>query len=399
MPKLCTHETCTGCGACANACPRGCISMQADAEGFLRPTIDEVKCVDCGLCDRACPVLHFGAESVSGFPKAFAAHHSNETVLAGSSSGGVFTALAEQILVQGGTVYGAAFREDLSVAHLRVDTIAGLEALRGAKYLQSDTGDAYALVKQDLAAGRSVLFSGTPCQIAALRSFLGKAEEHLLCVDTVCHSVPSPMAWQSFLQDIRQQEGKAVRSVSFRDKRNGWQDYVMAVRLSDGSELLYGRAQNPYMKAFISGLSTRPSCHTCPFKGENRGADITLGDFWGVETACPNAFCRQGTSLIMIHTEKGMQVLDAVSGVLTLQPVDADAALAANSAYSTAFQPHRNRGRFFAELGTRPFTELAESLLVPTKQELRRQKWRRSLLYRCIQRGRRCLAGHRRNRT
>ena len=386
MPELCKYEGCTGCGACASACPRNCITMRADPEGFLRPVVDKAKCVECGLCARACPVLNFQAGVRTGVPKAFAAHHKNKKVLAESSSGGVFTALAERVLANGGVVYGAAFRENLSVFHLRVNSLAEMDALRGAKYLQSDTSGIYSLVKQDLDGGRKVLFSGTPCQTAGLQSYLGKSADNLLCVDTVCHSVPSPKVWGRFLEEIRQQEGKPIQRVAFRDKRNGWQEYMMTVAFSDGSERLYSRAENPYMKSFIGGLCSRPSCHACPFKGENRGADITLGDFWGVDTACPEVFCRGGTSLVLVRTEKGIRALEEATEVLTLQPVDTDAALAGNPAYSTAFAPHRNRELFFDKLDTQLFSGLIEAFLVPTKQELRRQKWHRSLLHRCLKR-------------
>ena len=328
MPELCSTEQCVGCGACACSCPVTCIRMEADAEGFRYPAIDETQCIQCGRCEKACPVLNFRS-SVSG-GDAYAVHNRSADVVRSSSSGGVFTALAEQTIRDGGAVYGAAFEPDFSVAHRRVDTMEALASLRGSKYVQSDLGTTYARVRQDLKAGRPVLFSGTPCQVAALRQFLGHDDPRLLCVDIICHSVPSPKVWRSYLESL----GKAA-AVNFRDKRESWQGYYLAVGLEDGREVLVRGRDNRYMSAFIQGLSTRPACYQCHFKGDHRAGDITLGDFWSVETVCPDAFHKEGTSLILIQSEKGQAAFDAIADALDAVAVDREKALSQFSALST----------------------------------------------------------------
>lgn len=279
MQRLCEHKSCMGCAACANSCPKGCIHMEADGEGFLYPRIDEAVCISCNRCSTVCPVLSRSSKTPLDAPRAYAAHNLDKNIVGSSSSGGVFTALAQNVLEEGGVVYGAAFRENFSVAHCRVETADQLPVFRGSKYAQSDVALSYRQVCDDLNAGRKVLFSGTPCQVAGLRSFLGKDYSDLLCVDIICHSVPSPKVWQEYLRELQVKAGEKIASASFRDKREGWEGYYLRVGFADGREDLRRGNDNYYMKAFIQGLSTRPSCYNCSFKGQNRGSDITLGDF------------------------------------------------------------------------------------------------------------------------
>ena len=391
MQRLCAHEFCTGCSACANACPKGCIRMEVDEEGFLYPQIDEAACISCNRCNAVCPVLAYSQDVLSGGPKAYAAHNRDEAVVCSSSSGGVFTALARNVLEKGGVVYGAAFQKDFSVAHCRVESIDELHVFQGSKYAQSNIRLSYQQVREDLKAGRKVLFSGTPCQVVALRSFLVRNYEDLLCVDIICHSVPSPYAWQAYLRQMEKESGGKVEYASFRDKRDGWQHYYLCTRLSDGTEMLRGGGENYYMKAFIQGLSTRPSCYNCKFKGQNRGSDITLGDFWGVEKACPEAFYKKGTSLVLIQSEKGQAAFDETASHLELLQVDSEAALQGNPAYYFAFQPHRNREIFFRQLGQEPLEDIVGRLLASTKKGIWKQRWSRSLIWRRIRKIRRIL--------
>ena len=382
MRNLPQHNQCTGCGACVNACPKACICMEADTEGFLYPSIDVTKCVQCGLCEKACPVL--GEERKTENIKAYAIHNQDADVVAQSSSGGVFTALAKQVMQQGGVVYGAALQADLSVKHQRAETEAAVAAFRGSKYVQSDVGDVYKWAKQDLADGRKVLFSGTPCQVAALRRYLGRDYENLLSVDIICHSVPSPKVWQQFLNELQKRENRKITKVNFRDKRDGWQRYLFWARLEDGGEVLEKGADNVYMRAFLNGLSTRSSCYGCKFKGVNRSSDLTLGDFWGVETVYPEAYHEAGTSLVLVNSTKGQAALDMLADELMVQSVDMSAALVQNEAYWKPSEPHRNREKFFAQLGQVEMDELVKKLLAPTLKERMRQAWYKSLVRRAL---------------
>lgn len=386
MAQLCGHDSCAGCGACANRCPRGCIRMEPDGEGFLYPRIDTERCVECGLCEKACPVLGFRMES--GDYGTFAVHNRDENIVRASSSGGVFTALAKYTIGRGGAVYGAGFRDDWTVAHLRVDQLEQIPALQGSKYLQSDMGTAYAQAKRDLKNGLPVLFSGTPCQVAGLRQYLGREYDNLLCVDIICHSVPSPQVWRRCLQSIG-----IPAAVNFRDKRESWQGYYLSVSLDDGREVLVRGHENRYMRAFIQGLSTRPSCYGCRFKGANRGSDLTLGDFWGIETVCPGALHRSGTSLVLVQSERGRRVFDAVSGSLEIRQTDRGEALGGNPAYFRQAKPHPQRDVFFERLCDAPFDELVDQLLTPTEEERRRQKREQSLPARVLRKLKRFIRG------
>ena len=391
MTQLCDQNHCTGCSACASVCPKGCIRMEADGEGFLYPQVDESNCINCGKCEKACPVLSFHAPVTDGFPLAHAACNQDDAVLASSSSGGVFTALAERVIKDGGAVYGAAFRKDISVAHMRAETLDEIAAFRGSKYVQSDCSDTFTAAKKDLEAGRPVLFSGSPCQIAGFRQFLGKDYEKLLLVDTTCHSVPSPKVWAKFLTDTESQYNSKICGINFRDKRTGWEKYQMCIQLDDGRELLYPRSQNPYMEAFLRGLISRRSCAHCPFKGQNRASDLTLSDFWGVQTAFPEAYQKEGTSLVLVQSEKGHAAFSAVCDQLNAKPTDVTAALQGNPAYYVSSVPHARRDECFGKMDQQPFSALVEQCLAPTPGEIARMKWEQSLPFRAVRKAKRII--------
>lgn len=307
MAKLAEPNLCTGCTACAAACPRGCISMTADADGFSHPVIDESACVGCGLCEKLCPVLN--PVQLNHTPGAFAARSGDDTSRMASTSGGVFPELAREILKKGGAVYGAAYDESFRVVHICADNEEELDRLRGAKYAQSDLNGIFADVKKRLDGGQWVLFSGTPCQVLGLKTFLRKDHEKLLLVDLVCHSVPSPLAWEKYLEYISGE--KTLSAVNLRCKDTGWSRYRYSNRFdfSDGTSRMDGSGQSLYMKLFGSGLITRPSCDSCPAKGYARVSDLTLGDFWGIWDIDPAWDDDRGTSLVLVHTGKGRAAL------------------------------------------------------------------------------------------
>lgn len=391
MTQLCNKNHCTGCGACMAACPKRCIRMEADGEGILYPQVDESNCINCGKCEKACPVLSFQVPETDGFPLAYAACNQDDAVLASSSSGGVFSVLAEQTIRSGGAVYGAAFLEDFSVAHSRCETMVGIAAFRGSKYVQSDCSNVFTSAKKDLEAGRPVLFSGSPCQIAGFQQYLGKDYENLLLVDTTCHSVPSPKAWMRYLAELESNLGSKICSVNFRDKRTGWEKYQMCIQLDDGRELLYPRSQNPYMEAFLRGLISRRSCAHCPFKGQNRASDITLSDFWGVQTAFPEAYRKEGTSLVLVQSKKGRMAFSKVFSQLDIRPVDAAAALKGNPAYYVSSVPHPRRDECFGKMDQQSFSALVDQCLAPTPGEIVRMRWEKSLPYRAMRKAERII--------
>lgn len=308
------RKECCGCEACANICPKSCIEMQPDEQGFMRPKFDESLCIHCDLCRKACPIL--GEKSVGVAPKIIACKNRNNNIRSKSSSGGVFTALAENIINNGGVVYGAAFNMQIEVEHQRVDSIEGLSALRGSKYTQSRIGDCLTRVKNDLRSGRKVLFTGTPCQIAGLRRFLGKEYESLHCIEVVCHGVPSPKIFHHYLNTLEQKTEAKITAFNFRDKSESWQKYSLAANFDNGTQIRQQGAENPFQRGFIADLYTRPSCTVCQFKKFASGADITLGDFWGSGIFGKEYNDDRGISLVCVNSNKGEELFRNIESAL-----------------------------------------------------------------------------------
>lgn len=355
-----SKKDCCGCHACAIRCPKGCITMERDEEGFFYPHVDETKCISCGLCQKVCPVINATAPDETARPEAFAAVNPNTQVRLDSSSGGVFSALAETVIARGGVVFGAAWTEDYrQVRHIAVETVEDLGKLRGSKYVQSTLGDCYLQVKTHLDAGRSVLFSGTPCQAEGLTTFLGKDYDNLLIADIVCHGVPAPGVWQRYLEECEKTAGAPVEQVRFRNKDTGWQGYKVSLHFQNGKVQALKASANPFMNAFIRNACLRPSCHDCRFKKLNRVSDVTLADFWGVEDLCPEMDDNKGTSLVLVHSEKGKKALE--EGSLKLRQVQVLPALAQNPCAVKASPVNPNREAFLAALETMPFQQAVKT--------------------------------------
>jgi coenzyme F420-reducing hydrogenase beta subunit len=319
--------------------------MQPDSEGFLRPRVDEARCVSCGLCQKACPILHPPLRPDRD-PRILAVINKNDRDRDRAASGGVFILLARNVLKEGGVVFGAAFQPDFSVAHEAAETEEAVLRFCGPKYSQSRIGTTYPQAKTLLEQGRPVLFSGTPCQIAGLRSFLKKDYPQLLTVDIICHGVPSPGVWQRYVQErTRKDGGTAPDQISFRSKRNGWSGYEMVFRYPDREYRVHHR-QDPFLRGFLRELYLRPSCYQCAAKGIRRPSDITLGDLWGCRALCPELFDDKGTSLVLVHSEKGCAVWDALGDQIRVMPVTEEA-FRYNPATIRSMVPHPNRALFF----------------------------------------------------
>ena len=311
MIRITDKHKCCGCGVCAQRCPRKCITMQSDKEGFTYPVIDTTQCSDCGLCDKVCPVIN---QQPAQPPVAtYAATNSNGAVREQSSSGGIFTLLAEETINKGGVVFGAAFNEKWEVEHIHVDNIDGIKKLRGSKYVQSNIGNSYAMAEKFLKEGKEVLFCGTPCQIAGLKRFLRKEYKNLKTVDFVCHGTPSPLIWEGYLNEIcRANSITDVTDIQFRNKTEGWKKYSFVIKYIDsegnGREFRERMGNNLYMKCFLSDLCLRPSCYQCPARSGKSGSDITLGDLWGAEHICPEIDDDKGLSLVIVRKECGLSL-------------------------------------------------------------------------------------------
>lgn len=348
---------CCGCGACAQVCPVGCIRMEADAEGFRYPEVDKTKCIQCGLCEKVCPILRGGVRK-GDTPKAYAAYNLNEDIRMASSSGGVFSLIGEHVLSRQGIIYGAAMEDVGTVKHIRVTSLEELEMLRGSKYVQSDTGNVYIQAKQDLDAGKTVLFTGTPCQIEGLRSFLNKEYENLICMDIICHGVPSPMVWEKYVAHREHIAGHYAIRAFFRDKTNGWKNYEVGLTFSNDTVYSKTYGENSFMRAFLQDLCLRPSCYQCRFKTPNRVSDITVADFWGIENVCPEMDDDKGTSLVILHSRKGEQIFHAIRGGMRYREVEFESAIKGNPAMIRSVKRPEERDGFMRDIQTGSFDEV-----------------------------------------
>lgn len=309
MINIKNKKDCCGCSACIQRCPKQCISMKMDDEGFLYPQVDISKCVDCHLCEKVCPVIN---KAVEHKPlKVLSAINSNEEVRMQSSSGGIFTILAEAIIKKGGLVFGARFNDCWDVVHDYTESIKDLATFRGSKYVQSRIGETYKQVKVFLDGGRNVLYTGTPCQIAGLKLFLRKNYDNLLTVECVCHGVPSPGLWQQYLKEQTAKDGRTIKNIArinFRNKETGWKRYSVSIEYEDGKRCFSYHGENPWTCSFINNLNLRPSCTNCSVKCNNSRADITLGDFWGADNFMPDNDDK-GITLAICHTDKAVECM------------------------------------------------------------------------------------------
>lgn len=364
MIHITDKSKCCGCAACVQRCPKQCISLKEDKEGFLYPSVDKNTCIDCGLCEKVCPIIN---QNDPREPlKVYAAKHKDDEIRMKSSSGGIFTLLAEQIINEGGVVFGARFDEYWEVMHDYTETKEGLALFRGSKYVQSRIGNAYQQAENFLKQGRKVMFTGTPCQIAGLRRFLRKEYENLLAVDFVCHGVPSPKVWRMYLDETLARQGigkntvlshamlrqKFIRDVEFRSKSTGWKKFSFALTLTkataDGEEnsvLLSSIFEdNLFMQSFLSDFILRPSCYKCVCKKGKSSADITLGDFWGIEYVLPKWDDNKGISLLLLYN---LNQLSSDNEAYELRETSYGDAIKENLAFYSSVKEPINRSFYF----------------------------------------------------
>lgn len=355
-------QNCSSCAACANACSRNAISMQLDAEGFYRPVIDSEKCVECGMCERVCPwnKMVDNPNVSSEQPKTVAAFAKDTSVRLQSSSGGIFTVLAEQILDDGGVVVGVAQTAPTRFGHIVVENKADLEKLRGSKYVQADVGLIYKEVRSLLKAGRKVLFSGTPCQVAGLYAVLGNAAitANLFTVDIVCHGTPSVKVFEKFIRELETARKAPFEKVNFRDKSTGWGGYSLSYSFGDGQPLLEPHARSKYMRLFLSRICQNDSCAECHYRKLPRIADITLGDYWGISKYHPEMNDNKGTSVVLLNTTPGSILFESVADKVVQCDSNIENSIAGNPCIVRSSQQHPKRAEFFANLDKSPLDQL-----------------------------------------
>lgn len=279
-------EKCTGCSACYNGCPKGLISMEMDKEGFQYPIVDSRKCIGCKLCEKICPVMNINRD-INKAPELFVAYNINEDIRLESSSGGIFTLIAEAIIKRGGCVFGAKFDQNFMVRHSYVETKEDLGMFRGSKYVQSNIGDTYKTVKAFLEQGKWVLFTGTTCQIAGLKGYLRKSYDNLVCVDFICRGVSSPKIWEKYLGMKEDEYNSKIRKVEFKNKEFSWKRFHMKITFEDGNIYFKSLLEDSYHRAFFTSKILRKCCYDCYYKGIYRNTDITLADCWGADILYP----------------------------------------------------------------------------------------------------------------
>ena len=321
MIQIREKQNCAGCTACMACCPKNAISMVADERGLVYPVVDTQSCVECGLCDKVCP-FDKSSKQVSDM-QVYAVKHKDSLVLAESTSGGIFTAVSDYILEQGGVVYGAALDENIVVKHIRASTPEVRDLMRGSKYVQSDLGDAFRQVKQDLLAKKKVLFTGTPCQVAGLKSYLNGNDDGLICMDLICHGVPSPLIYKEHIDLLSQKLHTKITDYKFRPKKWGWHVHREIVCASN-KEYYSTPYTDLWKDLYYSRLATRPSCNNCPYSNLNRVGDITIGDCRGIDRVKPSFGSYDGVTLAMLNTQVGKEIFEAVSAALIYEPLNID---------------------------------------------------------------------------
>lgn len=350
MIEIKNKKDCCGCYACYNICPKECITMESDNEGFWYPKIDKDKCINCNLCEKVCPIIN-PVKRANSKKIAYAGINKDDQIRVKSSSGGIFSILAEYIIKNNGIIYGASFDENFNIKHKRILCNTDLDLLRGSKYVQSSIGDIYKQVKSDLESNRQVLFTGTPCQVEGLRSYLRKEYVNLITMDFICHGVPSPLVWKKYLEEMKKSKQENIKNIYFRNKDIGWKVSSLKI-IFDEKIYINNLSKDLFMKGFLQDVYLRPSCYSCKFKKINRVSDITVADFWGIENILPKMDDDKGTSLIVIHSEKGEQLFDKLSETMILNEVNLNEAIKYNPSMIKSVKYNEKRNSFFAELNS-----------------------------------------------
>lgn len=349
--EIIEKNKCTGCTACYNICPKGAIEM-IEINGFKYPHVDSNKCINCGLCKKICPIYKKNNDSLN---KCYVGFSKDIKDLEKSSSGGIFPLIAKNILNDNGIVIAASFKNN-KLSHIIIDNIKDLDKLKGSKYLQSDLSNIFKHVKENI-NNKKILFVGTPCQVGGLKSYLKKDYENLICIDLICHGVPSPKLFDKYVKYLEDNNNDKLKNYNFRDKKTGWDTYSNTATFKNKkyTELA---SSNSYMKLFLKDIALRESCYDCNFKLGNKYSDITLGDFWNVQKYYPDMYNKKGVSAIIINTEKGNHLFNIIKDNIIYKECNIDEILKGNPSLKYSSIKPINRDNFFKDLNTLSFNEI-----------------------------------------
>ena len=365
MIEIKDKRDCCGCNACGDVCAHEAITFKTDHEGFWYPEVDKDKCTDCHLCEKVCPMLHISELKHNDFdtPKVYGCYHNDIVIRFDSTSGGLFSALAQEMYKQKGYVGGAIYADTFDVVNFISNDKKDLKRLRSSKYLQSNAEGLYRRIKELLQAGEKVLACGSPCQMAALRSYLRKDYDNLLIVDFVCRATNSPKVFHKYLESLEARYGAKIVAVKDKNKDHGWHSLARKITFDDG-QVYYGESHvDDYRRGYHMNVYERPSCYDCKFKGMPRMSDITLADFWGLDKVDPSMDKNLGTSLVLINSKKGESFFEKIKSKLEIKEYTLDQALYGNRfpimGGPMDYPKNINRDEFFADLDKMPFDQCA----------------------------------------
>lgn len=350
MISNCEKNMCCGCTACLSICPQKCISMVSDEEGFLYPSVDKDLCVECGACEKVCPIQN-PIQETPAEQKACILRSRDISIRKNGAAGGFFYSLGCQVIKNGGVVWGVILDDAFHAMHMSTSSEGDLAKYAGSKYMQSVVGvNTFRSIKADLNNGRQVLFSGTPCQVEGLLSFLNKDYENLITVDMVCHSVPSPMIFDKYLQYISKKYNEKIVNVRFRDKKYGYSFPTMKIIGNKRGEFYNrGMESDPWLRAYFSNICDRPSCYNCHFRKRFRRSDFTIWDCNTVAKDAPSFNDGLGATKVLIHTKKGRQILNSIQESYDIIETRPDQIINRNSAMFVSIPKNNNREKFFTD--------------------------------------------------
>lgn len=361
---------CTGCKMCKDVCPKDAIAYIIDREGFWYPVVDYQKCIKCGKCIHMCPSLSVQRNPDASEPSVYAAWSLDDEIRLKSTSGGVFYVLAAEMLRRGGDIAACKYTKDYKSAYHDVGgTIEDIEDFKGSKYFQSDTEGIYTRVNDQLKSGRQVLFCGAPCQVAGLNRYVGFNDPNLITVDFICRGINSPMVFRKYVDDCEKKYKSAVRKVHLKNKNKGWTRLGTYIEFQNGKKYYRDRINDPWVNGYVRGdLFMRPCCNECKYKERIRVADISIGDFWGLESSKDNLF--KGISVVLVNTKKGENYFNSVKNQLHIEKRDYEEALKGNGCLLKSAAVGENREEFFDEVGKSDFESLIWRLLGETKNSI-----------------------------
>ncbi len=370
MTTICPPELCTACGACMQSCMRQAIRMYKGDNGFIYPVIEKTKCTDCGLCRKNCPAAQPETTTDSRPLSVFLAWNRNTPTRLRSSSGGLFSVIAEWTIRQGGVVYGAAYDEQMNVIHTSAENLIELEKLQGSKYVQSNIGDTLKACRKQLEQDRYVYFTGTPCQIAGLKSFLHKKYEKLITSDLVCHGVPSNELFQQQIHALENKHHYSIMDFRFRAKNRFGQGYDLQVVTKQGKRYNYNADLMPYFYGFWKNITLRESCYNCRYATTSRESDITLADFWLAKKVFPGVKTSKGLSLILLNTETGINIWNSIKEYVEYKETTLEQdAIGQGHLKAPVHRPEASHGFLQEYSNGMPFDKICRKFLTPSLKD------------------------------